>query len=75
MLDKLDEGDRIVLEGANARLCYTVNKRIEVLATDGYSPYYDRDGSPKIALIVCSGERTGPGEWSHRTIWFAEPMA
>lgn len=74
MLDKLDEGDRIILRGGDSRLCYNVTKRIEVLASDGYRPYYDRKGSPKIALIVCSGDRVGPGDWTHRTIWFAEPI-
>jgi hypothetical protein len=75
MLSKLDEGDRIILRGGKSELCYTVTERIEVLAKDGYRPYYDRKGSPKIALIVCSGERLGPGNWTHRTIWFAEPPA
>lgn len=75
MLDKLDDGDRIILRGGKSELCYTVTKRVEVLAKDGYRPYYDREGSPKIALIVCSGQRLGPGNWTHRTIWFAEPMA
>ena len=75
MLDKLDDGDRIILRGGKSELCYTVTKRIEVVAKDGYSPYYDREGSPKIALIVCSGKRLGPGVWTHRTIWFAEPAA
>lgn len=75
MLDKLDEGEGIVLRGGSSTMCYSVTKRVEVLAKDGYSPYYDREGSPQVALIVCSGERTGPGEWTHRTIWFAEPAA
>lgn len=75
MLDELDEGDRIILRGGDSRLCYDVTKRIEVLASDGYPPYYDREGTPKVALIVCSGDRLGPGDWTHRTIWFAEPTA
>ncbi len=73
MLSNLDEGGRIILRGDRSELCYTVTKRIEVLASKGYAPYYDRDGSPQVALIVCSGKRLGPGEWTHRTIWFAEP--
>lgn len=74
MLDKLDEGDRMILRGDHAVLCYIVTKRIEVLASDGYPAYFDRTGSPQVALIVCSGERLGPGDWTHRTIWFARPM-
>ncbi len=73
MLSKLDEGGRIILRGGGSELCYTVTKRVEVLASKGYSPYYDREGRPQVALIVCSGERLGPGDWTHRTIWFAEP--
>lgn len=75
MLDKLDDGDRIVLRGGESTMCFTVTKRVEVLAEDGYAPYYDRTGSPQVALIVCSGKRLGPGVWTHRTIWFAEPTA
>jgi hypothetical protein len=73
MLSKLDDGDRIILRGDGSELCYTVTKRIEVLASKGYAPYYDRDGTPQVAIIVCSGQRLGPGNWTHRTIWFAEP--
>jgi sortase (surface protein transpeptidase) len=75
MLDELYKGDRIVLRGARSELCYTVTQRIEVRFADGYPPYFDRNGSPKVALIVCSGKRLGPGDWTHRTIWFAEPTA
>ena len=75
LLDKLDEGGRIILRGGTSELCYTVTERVEVDASKGYPPYYDREGSPKIALLVCSGQRLGPGKWTHRTIWFAEPMA
>src|SRR5215217_8123485 len=61
MLRKLDEGDRIIVRGGTSELCYTVTKRVEVLARNGYPPYFDREGTPKVALIVCSGERLGPG--------------
>lgn len=74
MLSKLHKGDRIILRGGKSELCYKVNKRVEVRAADGYPAYYDRKGSPKIALIVCSGQRLGPGNWTHRTVWFAEPI-
>jgi hypothetical protein len=74
LLSKLHKGGRIILRGGKSELCYKVTKRVEVRASDGYPPYYDRKGSPRIALIVCSGQRLGPGNWTHRTIWFAEPM-
>lgn len=74
MLSKLHKGDRIILRGGKSELCYKVTKQVEVRAADGYPAYYDRKGSPQIALIVCSGQRLGPGNWTHRTIWFAEPI-
>jgi hypothetical protein len=75
LLDGLRKGDRIVLRGSNGvRLCYQVARRVEVLASDGYPPYYRTHGPPQVAIIVCSGTRSSAGEWSHRTIWFARPM-
>jgi hypothetical protein len=74
MLKRLDKGDRIILRGDDATLCYEVDERIDVRASEGYPPYYDREGPPKIAFLVCSGKRLGPGEWTHRTIWFASPV-
>jgi hypothetical protein len=74
LLKRLDKGDRIILRGDDATLCYEVDERINVRASEGYPPYYDREGPPKIAFLVCSGKRLGPGEWTHRTIWLASPV-
>ncbi|MDZ5622326.1 class F sortase [Nocardioides bizhenqiangii] len=75
LLDRLREGDRIVLRGSNGvRQCYEVTREIEVLARAGYPPYYRTDGPHQVAIIVCSGTRSAAGEWSHRTIWFARPV-
>lgn len=75
MLDRLRKGDQIVLHGSSgARLCYEVARRVEVLTSEGYPPYYETDGPPQVAIIVCSGTRDSAGEWSHRTIWFARPV-
>lgn len=75
LLDGLDEGMRIVLRGNGQRQCYEVDRRIEVPAARRFPAYYEDDGPHRVAIIVCSGERTGPGEWSHRTIWFARASA
>ena len=72
-LDKLDTGDEIIVRGKDAELCYKVSKRIQVREADGNVAYYVREGPPQLALLVCSGKRLGPGEWTHRTIWFASP--
>ncbi len=75
LLAGLQTGDRIVVAGSKQRLCYRVTERVEVLATDGLARYYDTDGPPQLAIVVCSGRRTGPGVWTHRTVWFASPSA
>ena len=75
LLADLDIGDRIIVQGRDARLCYRVNLRIELPVDEGYPPYYETKGPPRIAIIVCSGRRTGPGQWTHRTIWFARQLS
>jgi hypothetical protein len=76
LLAGLRKGDKIVVQGAGAaRLCYRVTEQVEVLASKGLPRYYDADGPPQLAIVVCSGRRLGPGEWEKRTVWFASPMA
>lgn len=76
MLDGLRRDGRIVVEGAKGqKLCYRVNKRVEVLATANVPAYYSRNGTPQLAIIVCSGQRLGPGQWTKRTIWYAVPSS
>jgi hypothetical protein len=55
-------------------MCYRVVKRISVRAKQPVPAYYDSGGRPLLAIAVCSGVRRGPGDWSHRTIWFAKPV-
>lgn len=75
LLDRLHEGDRFELRGAaGQRLCYRVTERVEVRAADGFPRYYEDIGRPQAAIIVCSGRRLGPENWTHRTIWFARPV-
>lgn len=73
LLAKLKVDDQIIVKGKTSHLCYRVTKRIEVTASEGYPPYYADSGKPQIAIIVCSGTRLGPGNWTKRTIWFAAP--
>ena len=76
MLAELDEGDRIVAASDSGTLCYRVTDRIEVRAHSkkAAARYFARSGPPQLAIIVCSGERRGPGRWTHRTMWFASPV-
>lgn len=76
LLAGLRTGDRIAVRGeGNAEMCYRVTERVEVLASKGLPRYYARSGPPQLAIVVCSGQRTGPGVWTHRTVWFASPQA
>jgi hypothetical protein len=79
LLGGLQLGDRIVVHGHSAdghaqTLCYRVTKRDVIVASDGSWEYYEREGPPQLALIVCSPPRLGPGNWLHRTIWYAAPL-
>lgn len=76
LLADLQEGDPLVVRGEPGKLCYRVTERVEVAADDGAAVqrYYAREGDPQIAIAVCSGERLGPGNWTKRTLWFAEPV-
>lgn len=73
LLKELQEGEQILVNGANGHMCYEVTDRREVPA-GVYKPYYDKKGKPQIAIVVCSGERLGPGVWTKRTLWFASPV-
>jgi len=75
LLAGLRRGDQIVVRGVEARLCYRVTERVEVLAERGLPRYYTADGPPQLAIVVCSGRRLGPGLWEKRTVWFASPAA
>jgi len=75
LLDNLQVGGRIIVNGkGGAQLCYKVTKRDVIVASDGSWEYYEQNGPPQIALIVCSPPRLGPGNWVHRTIWYASPV-
>jgi len=74
LLENLDVGDRIVVHGTYAELCYKVTKRDVIVAANGSYEYYIQDGPPQLALIVCSPPRLGPGNWKNRTIWYASPI-
>lgn len=77
LLAGLQEGERLTLHGAAGRaLCYEVTDRTEVLeATAPTGRVYATDGPPRLVIIVCSGARLGPGQWTHRTLWFASPVS
>jgi hypothetical protein len=74
LLDNVQIGHTIIVRGqGGAELCYTVTKRDVIVAQHGSWEYYEKNGPPQLALIVCSPPRLGPGNWLHRTIWYASP--
>ena len=74
-LDQLQERDRFVLANDEVAVCYRVTERTEVsIANPPLDRVYDDEGPPQAVIIVCSGTRTGPGQWTHRTLWFAAPL-
>lgn len=76
LLDGLQQGGRLVVHGpGGAELCYRVTERREVDAAASVPDYFALDGPPQLAIVVCSGTRLGPGNWTERTLWFASPEA
>jgi hypothetical protein len=74
LLSRLHKGARLVVSGRDGeRLCYRVVRRVRVRAERSLSEYYSSSGRSRLAILVCSGKRRGPGDWSHRTIWYAVP--
>lgn len=77
LLAGLEVGGQIVLATGKGEArqvaCYTVTERTEVLASDGFPGWDAVDGPPEVVIVVCSGKRLGPGNWTHRTLWFASP--
>ncbi|WP_248583492.1 class F sortase [Nocardioides sp. InS609-2] len=75
LLEGLQTGGRLIVRGATGEhLCYDVARRDEVTAETRMPEIYSTEGPPQLVIIVCSGVRRGPGDWSHRTLWFARPV-
>ncbi len=75
LLRGLDVGDRLVVHGRGQRtLCYRLTDRVEVDASASGTRYYSTDGPARIAIVVCSGRRLGPGQWEKRTLFYAAPQ-
>jgi hypothetical protein len=74
LLDRLRVGGELRLARPGRLACYRVTKRVEVRVEDGYAGWDATDGPPRVVIVVCSGERRGPGDWTHRTLWFADPV-
>lgn len=74
LLTRLRPGARLVVSGRDGqRACYKVTRRVRIRADGNFARYYSSTGPPRLAILVCSGRRRGPGDWSHRSIWYAAP--
>lgn len=75
LLSRLHRGDHLRVTGRHgSALCYRVSRRVQVAAASTLPGYYSSSGPPRLAILVCSGTRRGPGDWSRRTIWYAVPV-
>ena len=75
LLAELRKGHLVIATGSDGqRLCYRITRVLRVRATRSVPAYYTSTGKPRLAILVCSGRRRGPGDWTHRTIWFADPV-
>lgn len=75
LLAKMRVGKTIIVTGPNGvKMCYRVGSKVVVRTEQGAPAYYNDWVSTRMAILVCSGVRRGPGNWSHRTIWFAKPI-
>ncbi len=77
MLSRLGIGQLIVVRNSSGTaICYRVTKRVTVLprSREARVNYYSTRGKPKLAIVVCSPPRLGPGNWKYRTIWYAKPV-
>lgn len=76
LIRELYAGDRLDVQGKRGQQrCYEVVDRVQIPAEKRYKRYYRTGGPHRLAIAVCSGVRRGPGDWSHRTIWFAKVIS
>ena len=71
LLRVLHRGDLVVARGKGRHRCFRVHERVEVDPNRPFERYFAKKGPNQLAIVVCSGQRLGPGNWSRRTIWFA----
>lgn len=74
----LNRGDIVVLSDAHNvhHTCYRVTKREQFSSTSVPMNRVVR-GTGKgqiLSIVVCSGTRLGPGDWSQRTVWTARAV-
>lgn len=75
LFDELQVGDIVTVHGSSDSLRYQVTERVQVNVADYPQERVLTTHAPSVLTVtICSGERLGPGNWSMRTVWFAQPM-
>ena len=79
LLRGLHTGGVLALKGAGEHVqCYRVvdelEVRIDAVPLRVLDRVYATSGAARLTIIVCSGTRLGPGKWTHRTLWYADPV-
>lgn len=76
MLRDLQRGHKVTMLGKDGRqACYRIKERSQYPADRVPRKKAFRYWGPEqMVIVTCSGKRRGPGDWSHRTIWYAVPL-
>lgn len=76
LLRSLHKGDTIVLVDATGqkRVCYRVTSRRQYprAQTPMKAIVHGAGKGQMLSIVVCSGKRLGPGNWTDRTVWTAK---
>ncbi|HEX7738752.1 MAG TPA: class F sortase [Marmoricola sp.] len=74
LLGRLHKGNLIRVSHGRRAICYRIVKRHSYpRARIPMSKIVRAGGHPRLAIIVCSGTRLGPGNWLRRTVWIGVP--
>jgi len=75
MTRSLQAGHRVTLRGKKGqRACYEITERASYPAKKVPKRKVFRPrASERLVIITCSGKRLGPGHWTRRTVWYAQP--
>lgn len=77
LLRSLHRGDSIALTDSRGhRTCYRVTSRTQYprSATPMRTIVHGTGHGQTLSIVVCSGQRLGPGNWTDRTVWIAQAI-
>lgn len=77
LLRSVHQGDSIALTDSHGhRTCYRVTSRKEYprSSTPMGTIIHGTGKGQTLSIVVCSGKRLGPGNWTDRTVWFAQAI-